>query len=91
MDKKELENLQNELNELSEDAEWNKERMKEIAQILVEHYLYHREERQHKDNIDVQKMIDACNECYANRHKWILQHCRTCVYWVLKKARPDKD
>ena len=33
--------------------------------------------------IDRQKALEACRECYANRHKRILQHCRTCVYGTL--------
>lgn len=33
--------------------------------------------------LDRQKALEACRECYANRHKRILQHCRTCVYGTL--------
>lgn len=33
--------------------------------------------------IDRQKALEACRECFANRHKRILQHCRTCVYGTL--------
>ncbi len=39
MEKKELDELVKELNELSEFEEQNLERMKEIAHILVQHYL----------------------------------------------------
>lgn len=33
--------------------------------------------------LDRQKALEACRECYSNRHKRILQHCRTCVYGTL--------
>lgn len=33
--------------------------------------------------LDRQKALEACRECFANRHKRILQHCRTCVYGTL--------
>ena len=39
MDKEEIQQLHNELNELSENEEKNKERMLEIARVLVQIYL----------------------------------------------------
>ena len=44
MDKEKIQQLHNELNELSENEEKNKERMLEIARVLVQIYLPNRKD-----------------------------------------------
>jgi hypothetical protein len=48
MDKEKIQQLHNELNELSENEEKNKERMLEIARVLVQIYLPNRSKNEDK-------------------------------------------
>ena len=58
MDKEKIQQLHNELNELSENEEKNKERMLEIARVLVQIYLPNKKNMEEDIKSDLQDSLE---------------------------------